>query len=250
MHEAFANAFQTDGLIWLVLAVFVAGMVRGFAGFGSAMIMMPVASSVLSPIAAVVFVMAAELLGPLPNLRAAWREGAPRDVGRLLLGATLALPLGIFCLAHMAPLVFGWVVSICVLVLLALLMLGWRYSGNLTHRLTVATGGLGGFMAGFSGIPGPPVIMLYMSSKLPIAVIRANFLLYLLGIDFLMIAGFYLTGLMLWKAALLGLMAGIPNVVGNMIGARMFDPNAERLFRTVAYLVIAASAMIGLPIWQ
>lgn len=250
MLEALSGAFQTEGLIWLFAAVIVAGLVRGFAGFGSGMIIMAVGSSVLSPVSAVIFMLMAELLGPLPNLPAAWREGAPRDVGRLMIGAIIGVPIGVFCLANMTVDFFGWIVSFCVLFLLACLMTGWRYKGVLTPRLTMATGGLGGFMCGFAGIPGPPVIMLYMSSLLPIATIRANFLLYLLAIDIVMIAVFWVSDLFVLEIALLGLIAGIPNVFANMVGAWLFNPDAEGVFRTVAYIVIASSAIIGLPLWN
>ncbi len=250
MLEALGAAFQTDGLIWLVIAVFVAGLVRGFSGFGSAMIIMPVASSVLAPVEAVIFMVTTELLGPLPNLPAAIRDGSPRDVGVLALGAALALPLGLWGLALVDPKIFGWIVSLAVLTLLVLLMAGWRYQGVLTRNLTLGTGALGGFMTGFAGLPGPPVIMLYMASTLPISVIRANFLLYLVFLDLMLIPLLWAMDLMAWKIALLGLLVGIPNVMANMIGARLFDPSAEVLFRRVAYMIIAASALIGLPLWK
>jgi len=250
MPDALLQAFQTEGLLWLICAVFVAGLVRGFSGFGSAMIIMPVAASVLSPVEALIFLTCAEIFGPLPNLPAALRDGSPRDVGVLLIGAVIAMPLGVWCLSVIDPLLFGWTISAAVIVLLILTVSGWRYRGRLTRGLTVATGGLGGFMTGFAGIPGPPVIMLYMASVLPIAVIRANFLLYLLAIDMVLFAVLWLSGLMVWKIALLGLLAGVPNVIANMIGGRLFDPDSERIFRTVAYIVIACSAIIGLPIWK
>ena len=129
-------------------------------------------------------------------------------------------------------------------------MMGWRYRGVMTRRLVLGTGALGGFMTGFAGIPGPPVIMLYMASTLPIAVIRANFLLYLVALDLILIPLLLVMDLMVWKIAFLGLLIGIPNLVANMIGARLFDPRAEVVFRRVAYIVIAASAIIGLPVWK
>lgn len=250
MPEALASAFQTKGLIWLIGAVCVAGLVRGFSGFGSAMIIMPVASSVLSPIEAVIFLVAGEMLGPLPNLPAALSDGAPKDLGVLMIGALVALPIGTAFLSIIDPNVFGWLISAVVLALLVLLVTGWRYKGELTRRLTVATGALGGIMTGFAGIPGPPVIMLYMASSLPISVIRANFLLYLLAVDLILFPFLWLSGLMVWQVFFLGLLVGIPNVVANMIGARLFDPQAEALFRRVAYIVIAASAIVSLPIWK
>ena len=250
MPDTIAAALQTPGLPLLVLAVCVAGLVRGFAGFGSAMIIMPVASSILTPIEAVIFLVAAELVGPLPNLRNALQTGRPREVGRLMLGAALALPLGLWCLSLIDPTAFGWIISGIVLTLLSLLLMGWRYRGALTRRLVVATGALGGFLTGFSGIPGPPVIMLYMASTLPAAVIRANFLLYLLAIDLLLFPVLWLMDLIVWQIVLLGLLAGVPNLIANAIGGWLFDPAAERLFRAVAYIVIGASAIIGLPLWK
>jgi len=250
MPDTLAQAIATPGLAWLGLAVLIAGLVRGFAGFGSSMIVMPVAASVLTPVQAILFMTAAELLGPLPNLPDALRKGSRPEVGRLMLGVLLGLPLGLWGLSVMSPEGFGWLVSGVVLGLLVLLMGGWRYSGPLTGPLVMATGAVGGFMTGVAGIAGPPVILLYMASRRPAAIVRANFLLYLLAIDvllFLMLSG---TGQVVWPVLWLGLLAGVPNLIGNMIGARLFHPSKERLFRAVAYIVIAASAILGLPLWN
>jgi len=250
MPDVLAQALATEGLIWLVIAVGFAGLVRGFSGFGSAMIIMPAAAAVLSPVEAVLFMSATELIGPLPNLRSAWHTAARRDVALLMLGAVLALPLGLWWLSSVDPVIFGWAVSVIVLLLLVLLMTGWRFRGELTRNMTVGAGALGGYMTGISGLPGPPVIMLYMASKLPIAVIRANFLLYLLAIDLVLFPILWLSGLMVWKVVVLGLLIGVVNFAANAVGGMLFNPNAERLFRTVAYLIIATSAILGLPLWK
>ncbi|MFC6584847.1 TSUP family transporter [Sulfitobacter aestuariivivens] len=130
MPDIILEAFAIEGLGWLVLAVIAAGLVRGFSGFGSAMIIMPVASSVLSPVEAVIFLVATELLGPLPNLRGALREGEVRDVGLLMLGVVIALPFGLWYLSSVDPVIFGWMVSCCVIGLLVLVMMGWRFKGS------------------------------------------------------------------------------------------------------------------------
>lgn len=250
MPEPLLAALQTPGLGWLFLAVMAAGLVRGFSGFGSALIIMPAAAAVLPPVQAIIFLTAVELLGPLPNLPAAWRQGAPREVGAMLLAAALALPLGLWGLTRMDPTSFGWLVSLLVLALLPLIASGWRYRGRLNSPLILGTGGLGGFMTGFAGIPGPPVIMLYMASTLPVATIRANFLLYLLGIDMLLFAYLIGAGLMAWPVFALGLCVSLPHMGANILGARLFNPEAAGLFRLVAYAVIAASALLGLPLWK
>jgi len=111
-------------------------------------------------------------------------------------------------------------------------------------------GGVGGFLGGLVGVPGPPVIMLYMASARPIAAIRANFLLYLLGVDVLMIGIFAATGLLDLLAITVGLICVPVYMCANVLGAWLFDPKAERLFRSVAYIVIALSAIVGLPVWS
>ena len=103
MPEALAGVPQTDGILWLALAVVVAGLVRGFSGFGSAMIIMPVASSVLSPFAALAFLTVVEFFGPLPNLSSALRVGRLRDVLRLDLGGIGRDAVGPFGLGRHGP---------------------------------------------------------------------------------------------------------------------------------------------------
>ncbi|MDF1727104.1 MAG: sulfite exporter TauE/SafE family protein [Sulfitobacter sp.] len=250
MPDIIADALAIEGIGWLIVAVLAAGLVRGFSGFGSGMIIMPAAATVLSPVEAILFLVITDIVGPLPNLPSALREGTPADVMVLLLPVAVTLPLGLWCLTLIDPVAFGWFISGAVLVLLALVMTGWRYRGLLTRSLTVAAGGLGGFMTGFAGMPGPPVIMLYMASTLPVSVIRANFLLYLLGLDLILLPILYLTGLMVWPVVVLGLLIAGPYALANLLGAKLFNPEAARMFRYVAYTVIAASAILGLPLWK
>lgn len=250
MPDALGAALAMPGLVWLLIAVCVAGLVRGFSGFGSAMIIMPVASSVLAPISALVFLTMTELFGPLPNLPGALRDGDRSDVLRLGSGAVMAMPPGILAVSRVNPDLFGWAVSCVVLVLLCLLLAGWRYRGRMTPALIVGTGGLGGFLGGLVGLAGPPVIMLYMASTRPVATIRANFLLYLMTVDMLMIVTLAGFGLLQSDPMIAGLLLAVPYMLANVAGAALFRPRAEPVFRLVAYGIIAMSAIVGLPLWN
>lgn len=250
MPDFVTQALATPGLGWLTLAVLAAGIVRGFSGFGSALIIMPVGSSVLSPFAAIAFLTVVELFGPLPNLPNALRFGKAIEVGKLLIGALIGLPIGLALLSSVSQVAFSWVVSICVLALLVILSKGWRYTGNVKSSGVAGIGALGGFMAGIAGLPGPPVILFYMASVNAIATIRANFLLYLLGIDVIMIASFLFLGELDWNAVLMAVILIVPYMCANTLGARWFRPDAERIYRLVAYAIIGASAILGLPIWS
>ena len=249
MLDALISATSVEG-VWLVyLAALVAGIVRGFAGFGTAMIFLPIAAQVLSPFEALTVLIIMDLTGPLIHVPRALKDGQPGDVLRLGVGAALAVPVGVWVLSIVSPEVFRWGVSVVALVLLALLVLGVRYRGALTKPMIFGTGALGGFLGGSVGIPGPPVIMLYMASTLPPAAIRANNTLYLILADILILSVLAFRGFLAASAVAIGVVAIAPYTLGNWIGAKIFRPEAEKIYRTAAYAIIAASAINGLPIW-
>jgi len=99
------------------------------------MIFLPVASSVVSPIWALTIMVVMDVIGPLPNVPRALRDGHPGDVLRLALGMLVALPAGVLLLSMMAPDAYRYAVSIISLVLLAALIMGLRYRGDLSKAV-------------------------------------------------------------------------------------------------------------------
>ncbi|MDU8945079.1 sulfite exporter TauE/SafE family protein [Ovoidimarina sediminis] len=241
---------ETGQFALIAAAAFTAGLVRGFSGFGTAMIYLPIAGQVLSPFAAITTLVLMDIVSPLPNAPRAWREGEPKDLIRLGTGFVIALPLGIWLLTQVPAEVFRYAVSGVALVLLLCLGLGLRYRGNLGRPMIFGTGLLSGITAGTAGLPGPPVILLYMTSARPSQVVRANTLLYLILSDTVILPTLALFGRLDGGAILLGLLMILPCGAGNILGARFFRPGHEGLYRRVAYALIALSAISGLPLWD
>ena len=247
MIEAFRAAFLTDGLYWLAFAALVAGLVRGFSGFGTAMIYLPVAGAFLSPVWALTSLLAMDLIAPLSILRKVAKDAYLPDLARLAAGCALCVPIGVALLVLLDPDVFRYIVSAVALILLTLLASGVRYRGKLTPPLVYGTGGIGGLLGGLVGIPGPPVILLYMASTLPPSAIRANNYIYLL------LADLFLAGVLAWReildpvAIFIGVLLAVPYLVGIALGSLVFQPDKERTYRFVAYCIIATSAILGLP---
>lgn len=239
-----------DGLPVLVAAVFAAGMVRGFTGFGTALVYVPVAATVLPPVQVIVTIITFDILGPLPVLPRALREGDPREVARLLPGAVVGLAAGLMLLTRLGPLTFRWMICIVSLLLLLVLASGWRYRRALGDVAKGAVGLVSGLFGGAAGAAGPPVILFYLGGTEPPARIRANILLFLAVFDV-----FYLA-LLAWKGLLgafpvaLGLVLILPYALGVLAGQAAFDPARERVYRGVAYVVIAVAALGGLPVFD
>lgn len=250
MIEAVLSSFSTEGLPWIALAAFVAGVVRGFSGFGTAMIFLPVATQFISPFAAITALIVMDIIGPLPIARKAWHDAHQKDLMRLLIGMIVVLPFAIYGLSLVAPEVFRYFVSILSLCMLVILLLGIRYRGEVRATLVYLVGGFAGFTGGFGGLPGPPVIMFYMASPHGPKVIRANNMLFLLGFDVAMLVCFALMGKMSVSTVAVGILLIAPIMLGNMLGAYFFDPAKEKLYRYIAYVVIAISALNGLPLFD
>lgn len=249
LAEAWATSPGLWPFLWLLLAAFLGGLIRGFTGFGTALLYMPMAAMVLPPVWAVIALFTFDVIGPTPLLPRAVREGEPGDVARLLLGAAIALPLGLIVLFLLPPEPFRYAVSVLAVLSAVLIMSGVRYRGPMRPPLLVATGGAGGFLASAAGLPGPPVILLYLASDRPPMVIRANLIIYLISVDALMLALFAVTGRLELAPVLIGVALAPAIALGALLGARLFHPRRERVYRLAAVLTILTASVISLPVW-
>jgi uncharacterized membrane protein YfcA len=244
--------FEFDNLdvAFLSGATFLAALVRRFSGFGSGLVYLPLAAQVLSPFQALTTIVIFDLIGPLPIVRRASRECETADLFRLISGLVVALPLGLLTLTLVEPEVFRYTVSFVALFLLGCLISGLRYHGQLNPPMIYGTGAMSGFLQGVAGLPGPPVILLYMASTRPIKIIRANTFLFLFTTDVVLLPMLAIFGRLDSSAIALGIFLIIPNLIGGLVGARLFRPEYEGTYRTIAYLIIAASAISGFPLWD
>ena len=241
------QALQFEGLIWLITAALLAGFVRGFSGFGSALIFMPLAGQFLPPLWCVMTLVAMDIFGPVPNLPRAHRGGRPM----MILGMGLALPLGLLVLGQMDTLLFRYLVSGIALSAPLALIAGFRIrAAFLTPKVLFGVGVCGGFLGGISGMPGPPVIILHMASRLAPAIIRANTMIYLFLFDLSLLLSMALSGDLVALPVVIGLVLLVPSMLGNIAGGYIFNPEKETFYRWVAYIVTLAAAVGSLPLWD
>lgn len=250
LPAALAEVLALPGLWILGIAAALAGLVRGFAGFGSGLVYMPLAGAVLPPAQAVAVLVVMDLLGPLANLPGALRTGTPREIGLLVLGMLPGLPLGLAALFIADPAHFRWGVSLIALATVAALAAGWRWTGPRGRGTTLAAGFLSGIVGGATALPGPPVILYYLAGPLPVAQVRANLTMFLLTVDLALSAVLALSGQLSWALATVSLMLLVPFSLANGLGSALFRPGRAGLYKALAWVLIAASAIAGLPFWK
>lgn len=239
--------FSDPVVLTILITAFVAGAVRGFSGFGGAMIFMPVASAVIEPkLAAAVFLIMDDIIA-LPLVIGAVRICDWRTVLPAFVAALLTVPVGAAMLATGDPLTLRWGISILVLALLALLISGWRYHGKPNLPAIVGVGFTSGFLSGVSQVSGPPVVAFWMSGPLPTSIIRANLIVYFALLSCGTIIAFWWNGLFTFDVAKTLVVVMPANAVALYLGSRFFSRSSDQLFRRVAYAMVAIAALGSLP---
>jgi len=235
----------TTPLAIAAVVALLAGVVRGFAGFGAAMILTPVFSALYGPIVGVPVCLLVEFCIALPMLRGAIGLVDWKRIGLLLLAAAVAVPLGIFVLLVADPGPLRWAISGIVLGAVLLLATGWRFRGQPTPPATLAAGAASGFLNGLCGMAGPPVAFYYLAGADAAATVRASFIVYFGAVDFVALVGLGIQGLMTLDTLILGAILAVPYIAGGLVGERLFPLASETFFRRLALAVLAFVAILA-----
>ena len=245
-----ADLLATPGLFWLMATIGAAGIVRGFTGFGTALIFIPVAGLFLPPAEVIALITLTGVASTFALLPRAWAQAEKRDVGLLSLAALFTVPVGLWLLAKLDQVTIRWIVTVIAGVMLAALISGWRYRGEVRGGKLGAIGGAAGLFGGLTGLTGPAVILFYLSGVKRVEVVRANTILFLAALDVVIVANLMWRGMTDWRLFVLAGALAVPYFVTTMIGQAMFDPRHEKVYRTAAYAVIALAVLTGLPLWD
>lgn len=250
MPDFLVQALATPGLVWLALTISVAGVVRGFTGFGTALIFVPVAN-VFLPAADVIAVMTVTGIGSLLALvPRAVKTAELKDLSVLGLAAIVTVPLGLWLLTKLPQDTIRWAVALIAFSMLSALVLGWRYKGKITWPRLSGIGAASGVIGGMTGLTGPVVILFYLAKGTRAMIVRANTIIFLAILDVVIVTNLIFKDMMGLTHVSLGLLLSVPYFLTSRLGQALFDPNYEKTYRTLAYLVIALAVLTGLPIWD
>lgn len=249
MPDGLGAALATPGLGWLALAIALAGLVRGFTGFGTAMVFVPVAGLFLPPAQVIAVIALTGVASTAALLPRAWGQAHLAEVGLLALAALMTVPLGLSVMAQLDPVILRWIVSGVVAGTLAALVSGWRYGGRVTWPGLLAIGGAAGVLGGMTGLTGPAVILFYLAGHAAAQTVRANTIVFLAALDAVIVANLLWRGDAGWSAVWLAALLSVPYFLTTLLGQSLFAPARQRLYRYGAFAVIGLAVLGGLPIW-
>ena len=242
---ALSDALFTGDFLLALIVALAAGVMRGFAGVGSGMLMAPIFAILFGPVETVATIILMEIAATaqlLPGVRGhiEWRV-----VGPMGAAAALFMPLGAWLLVSMEPALIARGIAGIVVLFAVLLLTGWRYDGPKRLPASLSVGALSGVLMASTSLGNPPVMVYLLSSRDSAEVNRANFTGYFAVTLVALIAWMLLQGLITWDALLRAAALLLPFLGAVWVGSRLFRKSSEQLYRRIALGLLVCVGLYG-----
>lgn len=232
---------------YAALIILGAGVIRGYSGFGFAMICAITLSFVFPPSQVTPVILCLDVVASFWLFFKVRKQVDWKGLKFIGMGALLTLPLGTLALVVIPMNPMRIFISLVILCLCVALLRKKNPSTSATALATLGVGMISGFLTGVAAIGGPPVILFYFSSDRSVSVSRASMIAFFLMVDSLALVSTACYGLLnrqtlaLSAGLVIPLMGGI--WAGNFIFGRLSN---EAGFKRQVILLLMAIALISL----
>lgn len=224
----------------------LAGLMRGFAGFGSVMMTAPPYAILFGPLEMIGVISLMEFAANFQLVPGALRDVEWRFVRPLAIGAALGMPLGSAILLNADTDMLTRAIAIIVIVFVGVLMTGWRYTGEKKPAVALGLGAISGGMMTTTAIGGPPVLLYMLSGPDAAYRNRANIIVYFGITGVLMLGVLFAIDIIHWSTFWRAVVLTPAFVGATWLGTRMFRKSSEKLYRRVALVVLLCIGVISL----
>lgn len=230
----------TQEFYFAIVAVLIAGTLRGFSGFGAGMILVPSLSLLYDPIIAVVSVVLLEMIPAIQLLPKVIPKCHWRSVIPMSLASVVTIPLGSFVLVNTDPDVMRNSISILVLFCVFILAIGWQYKGEYSTKASTMTGMASGLISGATSLGGLPVILYYLSGSQKTEVTRASIVVFLVITVLVSLVTYIIHGIITSEIFLRTALLAPFFIVAIWFGGSLFGKASEGLFRLITLSLLGS----------
>ena len=157
----FLDAFNINFTIleWLSLIMITAlgGFMRGFAGFGTTLVMVPIFILFMPPVEAVLIGLSIDVIAMVPMFPSAAKNSDWKRIMPIFIGSVVATPIGVYILYVMSDDAMRMIIALLLIGSALLMLSGWSYNGKQSSSLSFGVGLLSGTSGTAAGIGGPPI---------------------------------------------------------------------------------------------
>jgi uncharacterized membrane protein YfcA len=225
------------------LVVFLAALLRGYAGFGSSLLMVPVLALVIGPRTAVAIGVLLEGVATLMLVPATYRFANRHAVRKMGTAAVLAVPLGHLALISLDPSMTNLAISAAVTLMTAMMWRGkalWLPRGTATQ---ISVGATSGFLTGFGSVGGPPLVLYILAGPDAAAQKRADVIAVAGIAQGAAIISMTVFGVLTLGGAVGALLLAPVFFGGGILGAQLFSRSSDRAYQRIALGALFASAV-------
>lgn len=240
-----ADLFSIE-LAFAAAVTVAAGLIRGFSGFGSAMVLSPLLSLIYGPVQAVATMILLETAVTVQLLPGVARRARWREIGPMAAAACVTVPLGGYILLTVDAMIMRRLIAGVLLVFVLIMLRGWRYRGPRRLSISIGVAAVSGTMVSSVGMGGPPVLLYWFSGSDSADQNRTNIIAYFAVLTAAVLVTFIVNGTIgletVWRAAVLTPLF----LVAAHLGSRAFRRSSEALYRRVALIFLFAVALTTL----
>jgi len=226
-------------------AAIAAAFIRGLAGFGMAILLVPILALAMSPLEAVLATNVVAVLIGLSELKRITKE-AEKSAWTISLLVVIATFPGLYLLSVTAAPLARVLIALIALSAFFAMLLPKRPAHRPGAVQTGLVGIISGLLTGFAGMPGPPVVPYYLGRDIPKEIAKPSMLLIF---TFAAVAGLgsgAAIGVMSWDLLILGALLFPAVLLGNYLGARAFGRVSDTTWRFFVMTVLAVTAAASL----
>ncbi|QQM29493.1 sulfite exporter TauE/SafE family protein [Martelella lutilitoris] len=241
-------AFSLPVYIGFALVLSVGAFFRGFAGFGMALVAMPLLILLVPPQSAILALMVVQIVLSSFDMRECLGFADRRAVFLLAVAAFLGTPIGLIAIGfvplYLAQIIIGAIAGVAALVL----FFGLSLKSDMGAASTGLVGFLSGLFGGLAAAPGPPVVAYFLARDISPREKRASMILL-----FAIMAAFALLtaavrGTLGFDIILLGLISSPFCYAGSALGAACFRRGSDDGYRVLALAAMEFSALFSIAL--
>ncbi|MGI9364802.1 MAG: TSUP family transporter [Rhizobiaceae bacterium] len=233
-------------LLFCVVVVFLAGMVRGFSGFALSALVMAGVVIILPPVELIVVCWFLEMSASLLMVRGGIREWDKSVVTGLVTGSALGAPIGLYLTNTVSPDTSRTIALIIILVLATLQLLKVKATFLATKPGVYLSGLTAGIATGLASVGGMVVALYVLARDASANVMRASLVMFLFISSTLTFIYLVLYGMFDGKAIARGVLLAPVCMLGVIFGQMLFRPELKHFYRPFCLCLLMILASIGL----
>lgn len=234
-------------------AMFLASATQGLAGFGFAILAVPIMIIFISPKVVVPIILMHTIFINIAILIEAGKWVDLRRIWPLIVASMAGIPVGTYLLLVLNVSVLKVFIGSVIIPFAIAFWVGFKSPVKSEKLAFVPVGFISGLLGASTSVGGPPVILFFVNQGIEKRVFRANLVAFYMITSLLIIAGFVFSGIITREVINYAIWLLPATIVGTITGIKFTRQVDEKLFRNIALIVVMIAALSsiasGLGLW-